>query len=188
MVYLLAYQRGKLVYDRQGKPTYKLTSNELNINITLDVKLGPSRLPIGPGQLYIRPGNLSGEQRAFADSRLNEALLEELRRQLKGIDPQLGEALTGLNTDYRAWADKKMGDLWEGLVAPHLQQNEAAWKIVQERAPGGFSGDTRPVNEVLYLEEPLSRNPLFRQINAAVRTTGLSAALGLPVDLAVRLS
>ncbi len=170
----------------------KFTNASITLRVGAEVTVENTRkadqIPFQVKDLRNEPGVFSGNAAVFVTNKLNMALSNEVQRLLNDADPQLLSAVKDIQLDYKVWLDKTLGDLIHGAVLPVLLQDCEIKKLLEERRlTDALIQNKRPVREVLHIELPVRKNPLFQEEVRILITTELVAALDLNAELAERL-
>lgn len=182
--YLVIYDpQGNRIYGSADTTRYALEGTGLSVQLTIPfVPVAARRADSIPFRLadLRRPSGqmegLSAAQQEYLTGKLNAALHTAARRALEQAGVRLQE--TPLELHYAAWQDRSLSEVLLERVLPVLN-NIPDTRAAVEGLLGERLAQHPPlqVREILHLDQPLIKNPIFREEVQVLRTTELTDIL-----------
>ncbi len=178
-VFVLAGERR--IYGEKDKPKYPAEGSELNLLLTIPARRADT-IPLRLAELRLRPAEfagLPGLKTGFVAGKLNAALEAAVQRHLTQTQGGFTTKSLTMGWDYTQWQDITLGQGIANRVLPAIRETRA--QEIDETTAARLTANSRPVRELLHLDQPLLQNPLFFEEKQVLHTTAVVDAV-LPQD------
>ncbi|MBC7774041.1 MAG: hypothetical protein H7246_01280, partial [Phycisphaerae bacterium] len=172
--YLLIYMGDKWIYGEKDNPKYALNGTELNLQVTINARRA-DLIPLTLKDFRLSAENLGGlavVQQSYVAAKLNQALQAAVQRALEEADTRFQTEPVAIALDYTQLLDKTLGAVLTEKAIPVI--NTIRSSEPDNELEARLAQNPRSVREILHIDQPMIKNPIFYEAVQVLRTTNLT--------------